>query len=259
MYSVARSAIVKHSAEKMYLLVSDIDSYPLFLPWCDSSEVLTRSEHEMSARVGIAFHRVSKSFTTRNRLEPFERITMSLQEGPFSELYGGWAFKWLEADACRISLDLRFDFSSAIISSVMGPVFEQIANSMVESFVQRAEYLYPKAGAASATTSGTGSGMITLEVVYALPERQVVEVVQLMPNNNSVTIEQAIRASSILQQFPEINLAHTAVGVFGVQRALNWALADQDRVEIYRPLHMSPTEARARRANSRKERKAKEK
>lgn len=87
--------------------------------------------------------------------------------------------------------------------------------------------------------------MIEVEVVYALPERQLVEQVRLSP---PVTIEQAIRASSILQQFPRLDLAETPVGVFGVERQLHWVLADQDRVEIYRQLDLSPVEARRSRA-----------
>ena len=83
--------------------------------------------------------------------------------------------------------------------------------------------------------------MISVEVVYAAPEQQVVEELEF---SRPVTIEQAIRASSILRQFPRINLAETPVGVFGVERPLDWLLADRDRVEIYRPLSMSPTEAR---------------
>lgn len=91
--------------------------------------------------------------------------------------------------------------------------------------------------------------MINIEVVYALPEQQVVESVQFDQSAaKPVTIEQAIRASSILQRFPQINLTETPVGVFGVERPLDWRLADQDRVEIYRPLRMSPTEARRYRA-----------
>ena len=244
MYSVARSALVMHKAQDMYALVNDVDAYPQFLPWCGGAEVLARSEREMSARVRIAFRGVSQSFTTRNRLEPLEKITMTLLDGPFSELSGVWQFKELQADACRISLDLRFDFSNAMTGRVVGPVFKHIADSLVDSFVRRAGQIYCQ----------PPPGTISVEVVYALPERQVVESLQFAPPTSPVTpvtpvtIEQALRASSIPAQFPELNWAKMSVGVFGTQRPLDWQLSDQDRVEIYRPLTMSPTEARRRRA-----------
>jgi len=87
--------------------------------------------------------------------------------------------------------------------------------------------------------------MISIEVVFALPGRQVVEQLQF---DSPVTIEQAIIASTVLRQFPEIDLSVTPVGIFGTERPLDWVLENQDRVEIYRPLTMSPTEARRLRA-----------
>ena len=238
MYTVARSAWVLHSAEDMYALVNDVESYALFLPWCGGAKALERSEREMVAEVRIAYRGIGKSFTTRNHLEPFEKISMTLLDGPFSALSGCWAFKPLRRGACKISLDLRFDFSDAMTGGVVGPVFKHIADSMVESFVRRADQIY-------GTSPPEPPGAIRVEVVYALPERQVVEQLQFA---SPVTIEQAIRASSLLTQFPEINLAETPVGVFGTERPLDWPVADRDRVEIYRPLTMHPTEARRRRA-----------
>ena len=244
MYTVARSALVMHSAEDMYTLVNDIESYALFLPWCGGASVREHTDREMVAEVRIAFRGVGKSFTTRNRLEPFEKITMMLVDGPFSELSGAWTFKPLRRDACRISLDLRFDFSNAVTGRVVGPVFKHIADSMVDSFVGRAAQIHGE----------PRPGTIRVEVVYALPGQQVVEEVRFSPpaastdSNSPVTIEQAIRASSLPARFPEINLGETPVGVFGTERPLDWPLADRDRVEIYRPLTMSPSEARRRRA-----------
>lgn len=154
MYKVARSAWVMHSAEEMYELVNDIDSYAEFLPWCGASQVLERSAQEMVAQVQVAFRGIKKSFTTRNRLTPFETITMSLVDGPFSELCGVWEFKALRADACKISLNLRFDFANAAADKIVGPIFKHIADSMVESFVQRAARRYPLASTHANANAG---------------------------------------------------------------------------------------------------------
>lgn len=244
MYTIARSALVAHRAEDMYALVNDIESYPAFLPWCDASAVLSRGEHEMVARVHIAYRGVRRSFTTRNRLTPFERIDLTLVDGPFSALSGAWAFKELRADACRIALDLRFDFAAASAARLIGPVFKRIADSLVDSFVARA------AEAHGAAAGGANTGAIRVEVVYALPERQVVDALEFAA---PVTIEQAVRASTLPQQFPHLDLDRAAVGVFGARRPLDWQLADGDRVEIYRPLTMSPTEARRARERQARE------
>ncbi|MDA7989518.1 MAG: RnfH family protein [Gammaproteobacteria bacterium] len=234
MQRVARSALVMHAAEEMYALVGDIESYPAFLPWCESAAVLARDEREQLARVDIAYRGVRRSFTTRNRLTPFARIEMELVEGPFSELSGAWNFSALREDACRASLDLRFEVSG-VMRRALTPVFEHIAGTLVDSFVRRADSLRaPSAG-----------GMIRVEVVYALPERQVCEELTL---DAPATIADAIRASSLPAQFPEVNWAETPAGVFGMRRAHDWKLSDGDRVEIYRPLQLSPGEARRRRA-----------
>lgn len=232
MYTIARSALVAHRAEDMYSLVNDIESYPAFLPWCDASAVLSHAPHAMTARVHIAYRGVHKSFTTRNTLTPFARIDLALVDGPFNALAGAWEFKELRADACRIALKLRFDIGGAA-GLVIGPVFKRIADSLVDSFVARAATVYGG--------DGDGGDTIRAEVVYAQPHGQAVEALECAA---PATIEMAIRASGILRRFPRIDLATAAVGVFGVKRPLDWKLADGDRVEIYRPLVMSPTEAR---------------
>ncbi len=86
---------------------------------------------------------------------------------------------------------------------------------------------------------------IAVEVAYALPERQLILPCTVPAG---ATIEEVIRASGILQQFPGIDLAHSQVGVFGRLASLADTLHPGDRVEIYRPLIADPKEVRKRRA-----------
>jgi ribosome-associated toxin RatA of RatAB toxin-antitoxin module len=67
---------------------------------------------------------------------------MSLLEGPFKHLDGTWRFKPLRADACKVEFDLHYEFSSRVLESIIGPVFNMIANSFVDSFCKRAEAVY---------------------------------------------------------------------------------------------------------------------
>ena len=96
---------------------------------------------------------------------------------------------------------------------------------------------------------------ISIEVVYALPEQQVVIPLECI---SPVTIEQAIQQSRILEQFPEIVLEDEGVGIYGFRQPLNHVLEPGDRVEIYRPLFLSPTDARKMRAASRRRRRSRE-
>ena len=142
MTTIAKSALVNHSAEEMFALVDDVAAYAEFLPWCGGSEEISRSEDEVSATVVIAHSGLNKAFTTKNRLQKPKMIEMSLVNGPFKHLHGFWRFESLGEDACKVSLDLEYEFSNRLISMVVGPVFNQIANTLVDSFCQRAEVIY---------------------------------------------------------------------------------------------------------------------
>ncbi|MBX2868746.1 MAG: type II toxin-antitoxin system RatA family toxin [Acidiferrobacterales bacterium] len=141
-HKVERSALVMHTAEQMFALVNDVDRYHEFLPWCGGSRVISHESNIMVASVDIAFKGVRKTFTTRNTQNPSDRLDMELVDGPFSELVGAWTFKSISEEASRISLSLEFGFSSRVVEGLVGPVFRLIADSMVDSFCQRADQIY---------------------------------------------------------------------------------------------------------------------
>ena len=118
-------------------LVSDIESYPEFLPWCTEARVLSREHDEVRASIGFAVSGLTRSFTTRNYHQVNKIIEMQLVEGPFSSMHGCWQFDSLGDTGCRISLYIEYDFSSRMLGMVVGPVFNQIANTLVDSFRQR--------------------------------------------------------------------------------------------------------------------------
>lgn len=145
MPNIHKSALVPYSAAQMFALVNDIDTYQQFLPWCRSSQVLSRSEDEVRATIEIAHGSLRKSFTTRNRIQKDKMMEMRLEEGPFRHLEGFWRFDTLGEQASKVSLDLDFEFSSKLVGLAMGPVFSQIANSLVDAFTKRAVQVYGKA------------------------------------------------------------------------------------------------------------------
>ena len=92
-------------------------------------------------------------------------------------------------------------------------------------------------------------GLIGVEVVYALPDRQTVIALKA---DEGATVSEIIARSGILECHPEIDLAVNAVGVFGRRIALVDSAADGDRIEIYRPLIVDPKQARIKRARSKR-------
>jgi len=139
---VQKSALVKFSARQMFDLVNDIESYPKFLPWCSASRILKREDNIVEAELVISKGGFKKSFSTRNKIDPGGQICVSLLEGPFSYLEGTWKFMPLREDASKISLDLEFEMPGALASLAFGTVFNQICNTMVASFTERAKAVY---------------------------------------------------------------------------------------------------------------------
>jgi ribosome-associated toxin RatA of RatAB toxin-antitoxin module len=126
----------------MFDLVDDIESYPRFLPWCRSATVLSRNEDEVRATLELAKGSVHKKFSTLNRLHIGKMIEMRLLEGPFHHLEGFWRFEELREDACKISLDLDFEFKNRMVGMVVGPIFNPVANTLVDAFCKRAKEVY---------------------------------------------------------------------------------------------------------------------
>jgi ribosome-associated toxin RatA of RatAB toxin-antitoxin module len=139
---VHKSVFLGYSAQQMFDLVAGIEDYPKFLPWCGGVEIRERNGNTVVASVGINYHGVKQSFTTSNENVAPTSIKMKLVDGPFKCLDGVWSFKPLREDACKIELDLHYEFSSGLLDKLVGPVFGMIANSMVDSFCKRAETVY---------------------------------------------------------------------------------------------------------------------
>ena len=148
MKHVKKSVLLSYSPHEMYALVTGVEDYPKFLPWCARAEVLDRVDKGMTAKLHLAYAGVRHAFTTRNVHEADVSVVLTLVDGPFSLLDGTWRFHALptpgaaESRACKIEFDLRYSFSSVALEAVVSPVFDRIADTFVESFVKRAEQVY---------------------------------------------------------------------------------------------------------------------
>ncbi|MDO8890255.1 MAG: type II toxin-antitoxin system RatA family toxin [Sulfurimicrobium sp.] len=139
---VEKSVLVLHSAQQMFDLVDGVELYPQFLPWCGGTDVKWRDEASTVATVMIDYHRIKQSFTTENAKQIPSLIEMKLQDGPFRHLDGCWRFIALNESACKIEFRLHYEFSSKLLESLVGPVFNHITNNFVDAFVERAEKVY---------------------------------------------------------------------------------------------------------------------
>jgi len=145
MPSVHKTVLVPYSAQHMYDLVEAVEDYPAFLPWCGGVEVLERTPVRTVVRVDIDFYGVRANFTTDNANEPPKRIIMKLRDGPFSKLDGAWSFLPLAEQGCKIEFSLNYEFATAALENLIGPAFNQIADSFIDAFVRRAQSTGPSA------------------------------------------------------------------------------------------------------------------
>ncbi len=140
--TIHKTAIVPYTDQAMFDLVRDINRYAEFLPWCSQAAILQETAHEVIGQIEINHLGFRQVFSTRNQLSPPHHMSLELQEGAFETFQGDWQFQALGEDGCKVSLTLKFVFSNFLIQAAFGKTFEQIANTLVDSFCQRARDIY---------------------------------------------------------------------------------------------------------------------
>ena len=143
MRQIRRSALVAQPPGRMFALINDIASYPLFVPWVTQARVESQSEAEIVATLTVKRGALHTEFTTRNVLEPDRRISLELVKGPFQELQGEWLLTPIGTEGCKVELGLRFAFANRLSGVVLEPLFESTAATLVDAFVTRARTFQP--------------------------------------------------------------------------------------------------------------------
>ncbi|MFG6176132.1 type II toxin-antitoxin system RatA family toxin [Halomonas sp. THAF12] len=142
MPTVNRSALVRHTPQEMFDLVNDFERYPEFLPGCRRARLIERDSSHLVGEMTLGRAGIEQSFTTRNDLHEPERIELSLVNGPFKRLRGRWLFLPMGDGACKVSLEMEFEFASRLLGMAFGKLFQQVAGQLVDSFTRRADELY---------------------------------------------------------------------------------------------------------------------
>jgi ribosome-associated toxin RatA of RatAB toxin-antitoxin module len=142
MSAIVRSAIVGYSAQEMYALVENIEAYPEFLPWCRSTRIVERREGVTVAILSAGMKGINQSFTTENVNTPGESIEMRLVEGPFKDFRAAWKFQSLDAHAAKIEFSMDYKLAGGMLAKVLAPLFDHIADTMVDAFSRRAQGVY---------------------------------------------------------------------------------------------------------------------
>ena len=149
MREIKHSALVAQPPRRLFDLINDIDSYPSFIPWCSRAKVISRSDREIVATIGVKRGPLQSEFTTRNELEPDTRILMHLVDGPFKMLEGEWLLTPIPQHTlsggvgCKVQLTMKFAFKNRLTAMLFEQKFAETASSLMDAFVGRARALSP--------------------------------------------------------------------------------------------------------------------
>ena len=136
-----RSALVDHSAETMFDLIEAAEHYPGFLPWCATVRIVCRNDSVVCADIDVRWRGAVFALSTRNPKHRPDHMAIHLVRGPFEHFEGEWRLTRLDGSGCKVDFALDYAFDSSLMTRVAGPLFERIANTVIDAFVHRADDL----------------------------------------------------------------------------------------------------------------------
>lgn len=139
MPDIRRSALVEHSAARMFALVSDVGAYPRRFDWCERAQVIESTDERQVARLDLRLGGLRTWFMTENTLVRPHHIDLRLLDGPFKKLGGRWEFHALDESACRVTLTLSFEPKVRLLAPALAIGFQGLADRMVDDFIRVAD------------------------------------------------------------------------------------------------------------------------
>ena len=141
---------VAHSADDMFRLVADVESYPKFLPLCEALKLKRRETRDgkevLIATMVVGYKLIRESFTTEVILDAEARsIVVHYLDGPFSYLENRWSFRPLTSKACEIDFYIAYSFRSRLLERLMGGLFDKAVRRYTIAFEERADAIYGEA------------------------------------------------------------------------------------------------------------------
>ena len=148
MPQVANKRRVRHSAEKMFDLVADVERYPEFVPLCRSLKIKQRTQAQdgneiVVADMTVSFQLVSETFTSRVTLDRTNlKILVEYLKGPFSKLENKWTFEPRGDDASDVGFFIAYEFRNRMLAVLMGAMFDVAFQQFAAAFEKRADAIY---------------------------------------------------------------------------------------------------------------------
>ena len=130
------------SAQQMFDLITDVDRYDEFIPYCTAAQVRERSDDAMLADLAIGYKMLRETYSSRIELgaEPLS-VTVHQAKGPFRHLFNQWVFEETES-GCDVHFELQFEFSVPLLRRIIEPIMNRVVERFVAAFEERALEIY---------------------------------------------------------------------------------------------------------------------
>jgi coenzyme Q-binding protein COQ10 len=146
MPSYNETCILPYTPEQLFGLVSDVEQYPKFLPWCRAARIIERGDGYFVGELIVSFHHITERYSSR--VEPTRptantsgKIEVSLVQGPFTHLNNHWEFL-PHPQGAEIRFAVEFQFKSKLLDKLIGGMFTRASEKMIGAFTARAQALY---------------------------------------------------------------------------------------------------------------------
>ena len=137
---------VGYSAQQMFALVRDVESYPSFVPLCTALRVRKRSEtpagEVIVADMEIGYKAIREKFTSKVICNPATMaIDVTYVDGPFRKLHNEWRFVD-KPGGCDVEFYIDYEFRNRAFALLMGAVFDRAFRQFADAFEKRAKEIY---------------------------------------------------------------------------------------------------------------------
>lgn len=158
--------VVPHARERVFDLVADVESYPVFLPLWKTARILQREPGVYRTRQGLGIGPATLDFVSRTALHAPDRITVDAEDGPVRQLRMLWRFEETgKPDECRVGLDLVVEVRSRMLQKLLQATYGEMAPRLIAAFEDRARAVArgavpppPSVAAAMDADADAGSG-----------------------------------------------------------------------------------------------------
>ena len=130
------------TAQQMFDLICDVDSYDQFIPYCTAARTRERTETDMLGDLAIGYKFLRETYTSKISMarDPLT-VTVTQAKGPFRHLFNQWVFEDTES-GCNVHFELQFDFAVPMLKKLIAPMMDRVVEKFIGAFEARALEIY---------------------------------------------------------------------------------------------------------------------